>query len=129
MKAIVFGLGALALAGCSMSLPVTGEIGGERAQGQAAASFSGTGTFYVLTTAGLRCDGTYDALSMEATITAPVTCSDGRTGNLIITRAPDRVSGTVIGRLSDGTEASFVFGNLSFGQDASGATSQTNPVN
>lgn len=44
----------------------------------------------------------------------PVRCSDGRTGTLLATR--QGMSGTVIGKLSDGTEGRFVFGNLSFTQ-------------
>jgi hypothetical protein len=120
-------LGLLFLAGCSYSVPVTGTVGSEPAQGQATAAMSG-GTFSVSTARGLQCNGTYDALDTNPTITAPATCNDGRFGNLIITRSLDGLSGTVIGRLNDGTDARFVFGNLAFSQAAGGGTSQTIPV-
>ena len=114
------------LSGCatSFSVPVTGVLGQQAAQGQATARLSGEGDFWVLTTRGLRCEGTYDSLSSEPTITAGLNCNDGRTGNAIITRALDGLSGTVIGRLNDGTEGRFVFGNLRFDQ----AFAQTVPL-
>ena len=107
----------IALAACgSLSVPVTGEIGTQPAQGQATAKFSGEGTFWVMTTRGLRCEGIYDSITTQPTITAPITCNDGRSGTAIITRTLDMLSGTVIARLDDGTEGRFVFGNLSFDQ-------------
>lgn len=109
-----------ALAACSFSVPVTGRIGEDLAQGQATAAASG-GTFSMATTLGLICQGNYDTTSREPTINAPVSCNDGRSGNLIITRTMDGLSGTVIGRLNDGTEAQFVFGNLTFDQAFSGS--------
>ena len=115
----------LALSACGdLSVPVTGEIGSQPAQGQATAKFSGEGTFWVATTRGLRCDGTYDSLTRAPTISAPITCNDGRSGTAIITRTMDMVSGTVIASLQDGTEGRFVFGNLSFEQ----AFARTNPA-
>lgn len=126
MKKMIALLAPLAAAACSPpTVPVTGTLGREAAQGQATANFDGNGTFWVITTRGLRCDGTYDAYSTDPTITAPVTCNDGRTGNLIITRSLDMVSGTVIGRLSDGTEGRFVFGNLQYSQAFGGSGAQT----
>ncbi len=104
------------LTGCSMSVPVTGVIGDETAQGQATASSDGSGTFSVATIEGLSCNGTYDSLDRAPTISAPVVCNDGRTGNLLVTRTLDGVSGTVVGKLSDGTRGQFVFGNLTFEQ-------------
>jgi hypothetical protein len=104
------------VAACSFSVPVTGSLGGQAAQGAATAKANGAGTFYVVTIDGLRCDGTYDAMTDAPTITAPVKCNDGRTGQLVITRSMDGLSGTVMGRLNDGTEGRFVFGNLRFDQ-------------
>ena len=46
----------------------------------------------------------------------PVTCSDGRKGEVAITRDKSKVSGTATGRLSDGTEARFAFGDRKFDQ-------------
>ncbi len=107
---------------------MTGTIGSQPAQGAATARLDAPGTFYVLTPRGLRCEGTYDSLSTAPTITAPVRCTDGRTGTLIITRSMDLLSGTVIGELSDGTPAQFVFGNLSYGQAFGVGGAQTSPL-
>lgn len=115
----------LGLAGCgSLSVPVTGFVGDQPAQGEATAKLSGAGTFWVMTTSGLRCEGIYDSITTRPTITSPVECSDGRSGTAIITRTMDQVSGTVIARLTDGTEGRFVFGNLQFDQ----AFARTNPT-
>ncbi len=106
----------LGLAACSYSVPVTGEFAGKPALGTATAA-SGGGTFFVTQTNGFRCEGTYDALTFDITITAPVTCNDGRTGRAIISRKPDLVGGTVIVELNDGNTGQFVFGDLSFAQE------------
>ena len=118
MKYIAILVGTIALSGCSteFSVPVTGEIGNTPAQGTATARLNGDGTFKVANLDGLTCQGDYDALDNSPTITTDATCSDGRTGKLIITRTLNGLSGTVIGRLSDGTNARFVFGDLTFGQ-------------
>lgn len=100
---------------CSVSFPVTGLIGDETAQGAATASTNG-GTFYVVTLEGLRCDGTYDAFSTEPTIQSSVSCNDGRSGVLLITRDAKLTSGIASGRLNDGTSGRFVFGDISFEQ-------------
>lgn len=108
-------LALVGLAACgAFQVPVSGQIGDEPAQGTASARLNGDGDFWVMTTAGLRCDGSYDALDSSPTIAVPIRCTDGRTGNLIITRSMDMASGTAIGRLSDGSEGRFVFGNLRF---------------
>lgn len=112
---------SIGLSACSYSVPVTGTIGDTPVQGQATAK-APTGDFWVMSTTGLRCDGTYDSMTSAPTITAPVKCNDGRTGDLIITRTLDMLSGTVIGRLSDGTEGRFVFGNLTYAQAFGGTT-------
>lgn len=112
----LFPAAALLLSACSVSVPVNGELEGIRAQGTATAALSG-GTFYVMSTSGLRCDGTYDAMTSDITITAPVTCNDGRTGNAIISRRADLTSGTVIVKLTGGAQGQFVFGNLSYAEE------------
>lgn len=117
---------ALLISGCAteFSVPVIGTLGSQPAQGQATARTSGDGTFWVATTSGLRCQGTYDSLDRSPTIAAPVSCSDGRTGTLLITRTLDALSGTVIGQLNDGTQGRFVFGNLTFDQAFGGTTAR-----
>ncbi|MDJ0631077.1 MAG: hypothetical protein QNJ44_22660 [Rhodobacter sp.] len=108
--------GVAALAGCSASWPVNGELGGDPVTGTATAAVSG-GSFRVQNARGLVCAGTYDAYSAEITITAPVTCSDGRKGRAVISRKTNLLAGTGIVRLDDGTEGRFVFGDLSFAKE------------
>lgn len=117
------------LAACAteFSVPVTGFIGTDQALGQTTARIDGNGTFSVSTLTGLTCQGTYDALDNNPTITAPATCNDGRSGTLLIARNTMTGGGTVIGRLNDGTDARFVFGNLTFNQAFGGTETQTNP--
>lgn len=117
MRKWVTGVGAtLLVSACGIQVPVNGELAGVPAQGTAAADLGG-GRFSVSNTRGLNCSGTYDALDSNVTITAPITCNDGRTGNAIISRKSNMVSGTVIVRLNDGAEGRFVFGDLSFSQE------------
>jgi hypothetical protein len=118
--------GCLALVGCGeITVPVRGEIGAEQAIGLVTARFNGAGTFVITTESRLECNGTYDSWSRALTITAPVTCNDGRTGTAVITRLPDLYSGTVTGTLSDGTEGKLVFGDLAF--DAAFGEGAMNP--
>jgi hypothetical protein len=102
-------LGA-ALGGCSVTLPVAViSKDGQVLRGTTTASLSG-GTFQA-TDGKLSCSGTYDSLSQSVTINAKVICSDGRTGFVIATRDRGGQSGSGRVRLSDGSEADFVFGN------------------
>lgn len=118
MNKLFYFAAAMALAGCATEFhaPVSGVIGRERAQGQSTARLDGNGTFTVSTLSGLTCNGTYNSLDQNPTIAANTTCNDGRTGRLLITRNINRGTGTVIGRLSDGTDARFVFGDISFAE-------------
>lgn len=113
MRRIVLAI-AFATSACAseFAVPVTGQIGETIAQGEARARMDGNGTFSVATLDGLTCSGTYDSLNSAPTIQVPLSCSDGRTGRMLVTRAG--MSGTVVGRLSDGTEGRFVFGDLVF---------------
>lgn len=117
------GLSILSACATGYTVPVTGMIGADAAQGEAVARTDGNGTFWVETIDGLRCDGTYDSRITAPTIRVPVKCSDGRTGSLLATR--QGMSGTVIGKLNDGTEGRFVFGNLSFSQAFPGGEAVT----
>lgn len=122
-------MGLTVLAGCAteMSVPVTGFIGNESAAGQSTARLGAPGDFWVQTLSGLRCEGTYDSSDVNPTIAIPARCNDGRTAQLLATRNTMTGGGTVIGRLSDGTEGRFVFGNLSFEQAFGGGGAQTMP--
>jgi hypothetical protein len=111
-------LGA-ALGGCAavqVAVPVSGQIGGKAAAGQAIGRGDGSGDFWAQIPGGLRCDGKYDSLNNEPSFVIPVTCSNGQSGEMVVTRAADRVSGSAIATLSDGTKGQFVFGNLKFDQ-------------
>ena len=115
MKKIL--IATLLLAGCDVSYPVNGVFNGQPAQGTTTAKMSGVGTFSVYNTDGLNCHGTYDSLTMDITITAPVKCNDERTGTAIITRKSNLISGTAIVKLSDGSKGQFVFGDLSYAEE------------
>lgn len=96
-------------AGCSITQPVAViTTDGQVLRGSTTASMSG-GTFEA-TNGRLTCAGTYDAFSQSVTLTAKVTCNDGRTGFVIATREAGLQSGAGRIRLSDGSEADFVFG-------------------
>lgn len=129
MKPLVALAFACGLAGCvtEMSVPVTGFIGSEAAAGQTTARLNGPGDFWVQTTSGLRCSGTYDPQDTNPTIVIQATCNDGRTAQILSTRNTMTGGGTAIGRLSDGTEGRFVFGNLTFEQGFGGGGAQTMP--
>lgn len=108
-----------ALAGCAteIKVPVSGQLDdGSPISGQAVANLSGAGTFFVAQPGGLRCDGSYDSLLDDPTLILPITCSDGRTGEAIITRELNGLNGTAIATLSDGTRAQMVFGDLRYEQ-------------
>lgn len=98
------------LSGCSVTLPVAViSKDGQVLRGTTTASLEG-GSFQA-TDGKLTCSGTYDALSQSVTINAKVVCSDGRTGFVIATRDRGGQSGSGRIRMTDGTEADFVFGN------------------
>lgn len=123
---------ALLLAGCAavkISVPVTGQLNGVAAAGQAVGRGDGVGTFWAQIPGGLRCEGKYDSLDHNPSFVVPVTCSNGTTGEMVVTRALDRVSGSGIVALSDGSKGQFVFGNLKFDQAfGAGGTASTQPL-
>lgn len=106
-------LALVGLAGCgSITLPTAARFeDGTALTGTATAAVSG-GTFQLSQPGGtLSCNGTYDALDTSPTITIPVTCSDGRYGSAVITRARDGMSGTGSFITSDGKRGVVAFGN------------------
>jgi hypothetical protein len=105
---IMLGVSVLCSA-CTVTQPVA-VIGmnGQTLRGTTTASLSG-GSFTV-TDGKLTCGGSYNSLSLEQTITMPVLCSDGRKGIVIATRDSTGQSGFGRVRLTDGTEADFIFG-------------------
>lgn len=122
---------ATGLVGCAQqfSVPVTGQLAdGTPAAGQATARTSGNGDFWVQVADGTKCSGTYNAYDTNPTIVVPVNCADGRSGQTIITRQLDGLSGTAIVTLDDGTRGQFVFGNLTFEQAYGSGGAKTNTV-
>ena len=100
---------SLLIAACSITEPVV-VIGanGQTLRGTATGALSG-GSFSV-TDGKLTCGGSYNSWSLEPTIQMPVLCSDGRKGIVIATRDSSGFSGHGRVRLTDGTEADFIFG-------------------
>ena len=64
---------------------------------------------FSVTDGKVTCSGSYNALNKSRTITIPVVCTDGRTGIVTATRNSPMSGGGKV-RLSDGTEADFIFG-------------------
>lgn len=102
------------LTGCaSYTVPAAVRTStGEVFVGTTTASLRG-GTFEVQNPdESVRCTGNYDALDTRPTISAPVTCTDGRSGTAIVTRTQDMQAGSGIITLSDGTTGEVAFGRL-----------------
>lgn len=100
---------AVMVLGCSITQPVAViDKKGMVLRGTATATLTG-GSFQA-TNGKLTCSGTYDSTSGSITLNAKVICSDGRTGFAIITRDKGLQSGAGRVRLTDGTEADFIFG-------------------
>ena len=94
---------------CSITEPVVviGE-NGQILKGTVTATLSG-GSF-TATDGRLTCGGSYDSSDVSTTITMPVLCSDGRKGIVIATRDNNGTSGAGTVRMTDGSEATFMFG-------------------
>lgn len=121
---------SIALCGCATELkvPVTGQFDGKPAAGQAVASSDGIGTFWVQTPRGSRCSGSYNPLDTNPTIVSRVYCDDGRSGEVVISRQLDGLSGTAIVSLNDGASGQFVFGNIKFDQAFGDGRASTAPT-
>jgi hypothetical protein len=105
---------AMLVSSCgTYTTPAAVQMGdGVKLVGTTSASLS-SGTFEVADPASsLRCSGNYDPLDMAPTITAPVVCSDGRTGVIIVTRTADGLSGSGSVVMSDGSSGRVGFGRL-----------------
>lgn len=110
LRTMLMAAGALALSACTVTEPVVViQQNGHMLKGTVHAALNG-GSF-TATDGTLTCGGGYDALDMSVTISIPVTCSDGRRGIVIATRDASGLSGSGTVRLTDGTEATFLFGS------------------
>ena len=58
----------------------------------------------------VKCSGSYDPRDRRPTVTLPVECSDGRTGQAEITRTPDLMAGRGTVKLSDGSSGRLTVG-------------------
>lgn len=109
IRIALLSLSTCTLSACAITEPV--EVitdQGEVLQGSATAALSG-GRFSV-SNGRLTCGGTYDALDTSPTIVIPASCSDGRTGTITAHREPNGTSGSGTISLSDGSRATFAFG-------------------
>lgn len=100
---------AALVAGCSVTEPVVVIApNGQMLRGTTHANLL-HGSFQV-TDGTLTCGGSYSSLSMETTINIPVLCSDGRKGFVIANRDSTGRSGQGTVHLTDGMQATFIFG-------------------
>ena len=110
---VIVAISAASLVSCAITVPVAVISGkGDVMRGTSTAKMSG-GSFQVagrLKGKTVKCSGTYDALDTSVTISMAVHCSDGRKGIVIATRQANGLDGSGRVRLTDGTEADFVFG-------------------
>lgn len=108
MRTVLVLAGALALAGCSMTLPVRGTVSGgkETFTGSATGYLSGSGTLSVVTTEGASCSGDFVYVTSREG-EGVFTCSDGRSGPFSFVSTGSR--GTGKGNL-DGQPFTFTFG-------------------
>lgn len=102
---LAFGLAA---AGCSMTLPVTGQMttGDETFSGKATGYLDGAGTLELTSTKGKQCKGTFVYVSRRDGA-GTFTCKDGRSGSFSFVSTGTRGTGT--GHLG-AQEFTFTFG-------------------
>lgn len=116
---VAIAVGAL-IGGChsgTVSVPILGQLSnGWAAAGEATTRADGQGTLWVQVPRRFRCEGSYNALNAGASMVIPITCSNGRRGEVVAAIQFDRLSGTAIAQLDNGLRGQFVFGNLNFEQ-------------
>jgi len=93
-------------------LPASAKMdSGEVFKGSTIASPGGSGRFLVWSSRhSVKCSGTYDLKDRGPTIALPVKCSDGRTGQVEVTRTPDLMSAWGKVKLSDGSTGRLTVG-------------------
>jgi hypothetical protein len=96
----------------AVALPIIAKMNtGETFQGSTIASKAKGGHFEVRSSRGsTTCAGNYDLSDRGAIMTYSFKCSDGRTGNAIVSRAADLMSAKGKVRLSDGSNGSVIVG-------------------
>lgn len=110
MKPLILIAGAIALSGCSMTLPVRGQVGatGETFTGSATGYSDGAGDLQIVSTRGARCTGSFVYVTRRQG-SGTFTCSDGRTGPFTFVSTGTR--GTGSGSLN-GVPVTFTFGGI-----------------
>jgi len=94
-------------------LPVSAKMNsGETFKGSTMASRNGARFSVESSRHSVKCSGTYDLKDRRPTITLPVKCTDGRTGQAEVTRAPDLMSGSGKVKLSDGSTGRLAVGKV-----------------
>lgn len=93
-RVICLGLGALLLAGCSMTLPVTGSLedGSETFNGSATGHTDGAGELQITTSAGVTCRGTFVYVTQREG-SGTFQCADGRSGPFTFVSTGSRGTG------------------------------------
>lgn len=114
MKFILSAAACMLLSGCGYTVPVAVISGnGDVMRGTATAALSG-GSFQAsgkLKGRETKCSGNYNAMDTSTTISMPVICNNGQKGIVIATRDNSGMSGSGRIRMTDGSEADFIFGN------------------
>ena len=98
----------LVMAGCSMTLPVTGQMttGDETFSGKATGYADGAGTLELTSTRGKQCKGTFVYVT-HRNGAGTFTCKDGRSGSFDFVSTGTHGTGT--GRIGS-QEFTFTFG-------------------
>jgi hypothetical protein len=108
MRVAIFLLSALALSGCSMTLPVQGQStdGLETFTGNATGYADGSGTLSIASNKGLSCSGNFVYVTGR-TGSGTFTCSNGQSGPFTFVSTGTLGSGS--GKIGDRT-FTFTFG-------------------
>lgn len=97
---------AASLGGCTLTLPVSGEIGRESFAGRATGHMDAAGEMEIVLTSGTRCSGRF-VYTTPRQGSGTLKCSDGRSGKFTFVSTGQR--GTGDGTL-DGKPFTFTFG-------------------
>ncbi len=110
MNKIICILALIVLSGCSVTLPVRGEIGKgqERFLGTTTGYMDGTGVLLITTESGVRCKGEWQYVQRPIAGLGTFACQDGRTGGFDFTS--DGPSGIGIGRTNKKEPFKFSYG-------------------
>lgn len=112
MKTMAIVLAVFFTTGCSMTLPVDGKLrrSDDRFLGEATGYLDRTGILAVTTLSGKKCSGEFKYLTSN-TGEGDFRCDDGRNGKFLFNSVGNKGNG--FGKLNDGEEFIFYFGNPS----------------